>query len=63
MQKDYKDVFQCLDWDKKMVLKPNYASSLVVRLLPCDKVKSYGYEIGDECIADEVKQKAYLDPN
>ena len=54
-QKKYKDVFQCLDWDKTLVLKPNYAASLVLGLLPCDKVKSFGYEIGDECIADEDK--------
>ena len=55
MQKDYKDVFQCLDWDTKLVVKPNYHASLVVGLLPCDKVKSYGYEIGEDCIADEDK--------
>ena len=56
----------CLDWDKEIVLKPNYEAYMGINLIPCDDVSyrlsKYGLEVGDECIADKEQQKAYLDP-
>ena len=42
-----------MDWDKELVLKPNYEASLVISLLPCNQLENYGYEHEDECITDE----------
>ena len=52
----------CLDWDKEIVLKPNYEAFMTISLIPCDFQSYYGLEVGDECIADKEQQKAYLDP-
>ena len=37
---------------------------MAISLVPCDSValSAYGYEVGDECVADKEQQKAYLDP-
>ena len=34
-----------------------------INLSPCHKINKFGYEIGDECIADEAKQLEYMDLN
>ena len=52
----------CLDWDKEIVLKPNYEAYMGINLIPCDNVTIYGLEVDGECIADKEQQKAYLDP-
>ena len=62
-KKNFIESFLCLDWDKEIILKPNYLSSLRINFSPCDKINKFGYEIDDECIADEEKQLEYLDLN
>ena len=34
-----------------------------INFSPCDKINRFGYEVGEECIADEEKQLEYLDLN
>ena len=46
-----------------MVIKPNYLTSLRINFSPCDKIDRFGYEVEDQCIADEKEQKKYLDLN
>ena len=58
-----RDVFQCLDWDTDLMIRPNYAANLVITLTSCDEIIWYGEEVDDECVADEEEQKAYLDPH
>ena len=53
----------CMDWDKELLLRPNYSSNILLRLVPCDKMTMYGFDIDDECVIDQEQQKAYLDPN
>ena len=53
-----------MNWNKDLVLKPNYSTALIISLFPCDKVDYYyEYDIDQECIADEDLQRQYLDPN
>ena len=48
---DAKDMFMCLDWDKELMIKPNYAANLVISYVPCD-IYGYGFDQDDECVAD-----------
>ena len=34
-------MFKCMDWNKDLVLKPNYSTALIISLLPCDEVDMY----------------------
>ena len=55
----------CMNWDKEIVLKPNYLAFISISLYPCDDadvLSFYGLEVDDECIADKEQQKVYLDP-
>ena len=54
----------CMDWNKEIVLKPNYLALIGISLIPCDDdlLSYFGLEVDDECIADKESQKAYLDP-
>lgn len=48
------------------VVRPNYYSGLTIAFIACDKAKNLAltggsYEVDDECITDETKQREYLD--
>ena len=65
MNSDIKDTFKCLNKDsyKEIFLKPNYFQKITFFLAPCDNLPWGPYTVGEECIADKEKQKAYLDVN
>ena len=47
-------MFKCLDWDKELLLKPNYSSIINISLVPCDQFEEFvSLEPNDECIADK----------